>query len=252
MQYSETYPTSTTLKSKIEKRQINTILLGGEGFHDINGRPTCSVGLWVHDSNGQNYIMTAGHCCLQSPRNAQGFVDLYQLGWYSPPTYRYIGQYEYYSRTPYDFGLIRQIGTNVTLSAMINNLDISHPNPYAVLFIGDTKMVTSVGASICKSGRITHVTCGEVLELDVVELFRNLDNLTEISWEMIDTNIISIAGDSGGTVFTYSTIPPYVSVVGTVIGGNDYTTVFLPLSVSFRDSRLVYNLNLSVIVFPPH
>ncbi|KAF0432009.1 hypothetical protein F8M41_005347 [Gigaspora margarita] len=113
-------------------------------------------------------------------------------------------------------------------------------------------MVTSVGASICKSGRITHVTCGEVLEFDVVRLFRDLDNLTEIAWEMIDTNIKSIAGDSGGTVFTYSAIPPYVSVVGTVVGGNSYITEFLPLSVSLRVSRLVYNLNLSIIAIPPH
>ncbi|KAF0495200.1 S1 family peptidase [Gigaspora margarita] len=209
MQYSEAYPTSTTLKSEIEKRnaQILPVLLGGEGCHDINDQPRCSLGLWVHDSNGQNYIMTAGHCVNSyTPRNAQGFVDLYQLGWYSPPTYRYIGPYEYYSSVPYDFGLIRQIGTNVTLSAMINNLDINHPNPYAVLFIGDTKMVTSAGASICKSGRITHVTCGEVLEFGVVSLRQLPDHIIEMRWEMIRTSIKATFGDSGGTVFTYSAI----------------------------------------------
>ncbi|KAF0405063.1 hypothetical protein F8M41_008974 [Gigaspora margarita] len=114
-------------------------LLGGEGFHDRNGQPICSVGLCVQVSNGQNYIMTAGHCGRGSPRNEQGFVDLYQRILY--PTYRYIDLYEYYSPTPYYFGLIRQIDTNVTLSTMTNNLNINLPIQYAVLFIEDAKVV---------------------------------------------------------------------------------------------------------------
>ncbi|KAF0505195.1 serine protease [Gigaspora margarita] len=251
MQYSETDPTdSTTLESNIEKKDglIHPQLLGGDGLHDRNGQPVCSVGLRVQDSNGQDYIMTGGHCGSRSPRNQQGFVDFYQKGWYSPPTYRYIGPLEYYSPAPYDFGLIRKIGTNVSLSTIISNLD--HPNLYAVLFIRDVSVITSVGASICKSAYVTHVTCGEVLELDVEATHRSSNNQSRIKKEMTRTNLKGGHGDSGGIVFTYSALElPFVSVVGTVVGGRAAGVCdILPLPVSFRASRSDYNLNLSVIV----
>ncbi|KAF0552777.1 serine protease [Gigaspora margarita] len=252
MQYSETDPTdSTTLESNIEKRDglIYPKLLDGDGLHDRNGQEVCSVGLWVQDSNGQDYIMTAGHCGSRSPRNQQGFVDFYQKGWYSPATYRYIGPLEYYSPSPYDFGLIRKIGTNVSLSTDISNLDLDHPNNYAVLYIRDVSVVTSVGASLCKSAYITHVTCGEVLELDVVTTHMGSNNQSRIKKEMIRTNLNGGPGDSGGIVYTYSARElPFVSVVGTVVGGGEGFCNILPLPVSFRVSRSDYNLNLSVIV----
>ncbi|KAF0553177.1 S1 family peptidase [Gigaspora margarita] len=169
MQYSETYPTdSTPLESNIEKmkRLIEYRLLGGDGLHDITGKQICSVGLWVRDSNGQDYIMTAGHCEFFASHNQQGFVDFYQKGWYSLPTYNYIGPLEYSSYAPYDFGLIRYIGTNVSLSTLICNFD--HQTIYPVLYVKKPGVVSSVGVSLCISGHTSHVICGKVVELDVV------------------------------------------------------------------------------------
>ncbi|RIB26792.1 hypothetical protein C2G38_2162453 [Gigaspora rosea] len=211
-------------------------LLCGDGLHDGDGKSICSVGLNVRDSNGQDYIMTAGHCGTRSPRNQQGFVDLYQKGWFSPPTYRYVGPLEYYSSNQtYDFGLIRVIGTNVSLSTIISNLD-QFPNIYALLFIKDDSVITSVGASICKSGHKTHVTCGEVLELNFATAIRNINtNQTVIKIEMIKTNLKGGPGDSGGIVYTYSTNQSvFVSVVGTMVGGSTKRSYFLPLPLSLE------------------
>ncbi|CAG8761735.1 30082_t:CDS:2, partial [Gigaspora margarita] len=207
MQYSETYPTdSTPLESNIEKmkRLIEYRLLGGDGLHDITGKQICSVGLWVRDSNGQDYIMTAGHCEFFASHNQQGFVDFYQKGWYSLPTYNYIGPLEYSSYAPYDFGLIRYIGTNVTLS--------TKPG-----------VVSSVGVSLCISGHTSHVICGKVVELDVVVRYQHpISKLNFTKRELIRTDIECGSGDSGGTVFYYDALRiPYVVVVGTVVGIND-------------------------------
>ncbi|CAG8718336.1 1444_t:CDS:1, partial [Gigaspora margarita] len=237
MQYSEPYSTdSTPLESNTEKRKrlIEYRLLGGDGLHDINGRELCSVGLWVRDSNGQDYIMTAGHCDFVSPRNQQGFVDFYQKGWHSLPTYNYIGPLEHNSYAPYDFGLIRHIGTNVTLTTIICNFD--HPNIYPVLYVKNVGVVTSVGTSLCKSGETTHVTCGVVTEFVASATFRYPgSNYTDIKKEFFRTDIVCDSGDSGGPVFYYHALQiPYVLVAGTVIGGTKRTCDFLSIPVSFR------------------
>ncbi|CAG8817706.1 33678_t:CDS:2, partial [Gigaspora margarita] len=185
-------------------------------------------------SNGQDYIMTAGHCDFVSPRNQQGFVDFYQKGWYSSPTYNYIGPLEYHSYTPYDFGLIKYIGTNVTLSTLICNFD--HQTIYPVLYVKNVGVVTNVGTSLCISGQTSHVTCGKVVELDVVAMFEHpISNLNVTERELIRTDIKCGPGDSGGTVFYYDALRiPYVLVVGTVVGINDVGCAFLPIPVSFR------------------
>ncbi|KAF0405062.1 serine protease [Gigaspora margarita] len=195
--------------------------------------------------------MTAGHCALISPLNSQGFVDFYQKGWYSPPTYRYIGPLEYNSYAPYDFGLIRQIGTNVTLSTIISNLD--HPTLYPLLFVKNVAVINSVGTSLCISGHHSHVICGEVIELNVVTLAKHpISNLNFTKREMIRTDIKCGPGDSGGIVFYYyyALQIPYALVVGTVIGGNGDDCIFLPIPVSFRAARLDFNLNLTVVYTP--
>ncbi|CAG8607987.1 13248_t:CDS:2, partial [Gigaspora rosea] len=202
MQYSETYPTdSTPLESNIEKRKrlIEYRLLDGDGLHDRDGDTVCSVGLWVRDSNGQDYIMTAGHCDFASPRNPQGFVDFYQKGWYSLSTYNYIGPLEYFSYAPYDFGLIRYNSTNVTLTTLICNFD--HQTIYPVLYVKNVGVVTSSGS-----------------------------NHTDIKKDFFKTDIKCDSGDSGGTVFYYDALRiPYVLVAGTVIGGTNSTCNFLSI-----------------------
>ncbi|RIA99989.1 hypothetical protein C2G38_1399120 [Gigaspora rosea] len=253
MQYSETYPTdSTPLESNIEKRKrlIEYRLLDGDGLHDRDGDTVCSVGLWVRDSNGQDYIMTAGHCDFASPRNPQGFVDFYQKGWYSLSTYNYIGPLEYFSYAPYDFGLIRYNSTNVTLTTLICNFD--HQTIYPVLYVKNVGVVTSSGTSLCKSGETTHVTCGEVIALVTSATFHYPDsNHTDIKKDFFKTDIKCDSGDSGGTVFYYDALRiPYVLVAGTVIGGTNSTCNFLSIPVSFRAARVDFNLNLTVVYTP--
>ncbi|CAG8789141.1 16925_t:CDS:1, partial [Gigaspora rosea] len=95
----------------------------------------------------------------------------------------------------------------------------------------DISVITSVGASVCKSGHKTHVTCGEVLELNFATAIRNINtNQTVIKREMIKTNLKGGPGDSGGIVYTYSTNQSvFVLVVGTMVGGSKTRSYFLPL-----------------------
>ncbi|CAG8586855.1 8638_t:CDS:2, partial [Gigaspora rosea] len=150
--------------------------------------------------------MTAGHCDFISPRNQQGFVDFYQKGWYSLPTYNYIGPLEYHSYAPYDFGLIRYNNSNVTLSTLICNFD--HQTIYPVLYVKKVGVVRSVGNSLCISGQTSHVTCGEVIELDAVSMFKHpISNLNVTKREMIRTDIECGPGDIGGSGGTCLLLP---------------------------------------------
>ncbi|CAG8763640.1 35049_t:CDS:1, partial [Gigaspora margarita] len=238
---------STILKSEIKKRVINNLILGGDGLHNIDGSLRCSVGLWVQDENDVNYLLTAGHCYRGSPLNQNGYVDFYLQGWYSQPTYNYIGPLVYYSSVIYDFGLIRHVDTNSTLTTMIDNSD--NTNLFKLLLIEESSNVDEAGAHVCKSGFTTHVICGFVTEHNVESSFQSLSGRTFIRREMMSTDIGTIGGDSGGPVFSYSPIKlPYVSVVGISIGGDESSSYYLPLSVILRITKLSYNL--SIIVTP--
>ncbi|CAG8697638.1 39872_t:CDS:2, partial [Gigaspora margarita] len=238
---------STKLKSKIKKRIIENLILGGDGLHNVDGSLKCSAGLWVQDENYVDYLLTAGHCYQGSPLNPSGYVEFYLQGWYSQPTYNYIGPLVYYSSVTHDFGLIRHVNTNSTLTTMIDNSD--HPNLYKHLLIEEASNIDDVGVHVCKSGFSTHVVCGQVTELNVESSYQLLNGRTFIWRELIGTDMGTIGGDSGGPVFSYSPIKlPYVSVVGITIAGDESKTEYIPLSVILRVTRL--NFNLSIIVTP--
>ncbi|RIB20604.1 trypsin-like cysteine/serine peptidase domain-containing protein [Gigaspora rosea] len=233
MNYSTSSTNSTTLRSKIEERQIYERILDGEGLHNIFGEQICSVGPLMKDNFNQFFYLTAGHCFANQPLNPAGFVDFYHLPWYSPPTYDYIGQLEHYSISPYDFGLIHVINPIMLLSAIIKNNDYER---YQELFIEDSASVISVGVHLCKSGYTTHVTCGEVTELNAAIV---TDFGTKIKLETIVFDAISFEGDSGGPVYSNALhLEPFVTVVGiaiNAISSDDLDrTAALPLDVVRR------------------
>ncbi|RIB00344.1 hypothetical protein C2G38_2234654 [Gigaspora rosea] len=137
---------SATLKSKIKKRITENLIFGGDGLNDIDGSLKCSAGLWVQDENEVNYLLTAGHCYRDSPLNPNGYVDFYLQGWYSQPTFNYIGPLVYYSSVIYDFGLIRHVGTNSTLTTMIDNRD--NTNLFKLLWIEEAIDIDEAGAHL--------------------------------------------------------------------------------------------------------
>ncbi|CAG8770426.1 12579_t:CDS:2 [Gigaspora margarita] len=140
---------------------------------------------------------------------------------------------EHYNITPYDFGLIHVINPIMLLSAIIKNNDYER---FQELFIEDSASVISAGGSLCKSGYTTHVTCGEVTELNaaIVSEFGS-----EIKLELIVFDAVSYEGDSGGPVYSKALhLEPFVTAVGITVNAassDDFDrTAALPLDVVRR------------------
>ncbi|WP_329048297.1 S1 family peptidase [Amycolatopsis sp. NBC_01488] len=167
-----------------------------DGDEISTGSIICSAGFNV-TSGGQQYIITAGHC-------TQG-----------GPSWQGIGPSVDSSFPGTDYGLIR---------------NDSGDGPGAVdLYDGTTQPITQagdayVGEQVCKSGRTTGLTCGTVTALDQTVNYGNGD----VVYGLIETNVYSDHGDSGGALFDGST------ALGTVSGGDSTTDYFQPVTAALN------------------
>ena len=166
-------------------------VLGGDQIR--TSEILCSAGFNVTKGD-QDYVITAGHC-------TQGLPYWHGLG----PTVS--------SNFPdTDFGLIRNESGDAP--AAIDRYD------------GTEQPITSVGTatvgeSVCASGMTTGLTCGQVTAVDQTVDYGNGDVVNGL----IQTNVHTDHGDSGGPLFTGST------GLGTVSGGDGTTDFFQPLTV---------------------
>ncbi|MFJ9782730.1 S1 family peptidase [Amycolatopsis sp. NPDC101161] len=167
-----------------------------DGDEISTGSIICSAGFNV-TSGGQQYIITAGHC-------TQG-----------GPSWQGIGPSVDSSFPGTDYGLIR---------------NDSGDGPGAVdLYDGTTQPITQagdayVGEQVCKSGRTTGLTCGTVTALDQTVNYGNGD----VVYGLIETDVYSDHGDSGGALFDGST------ALGTVSGGDSTTDYFQPVTAALN------------------
>lgn len=165
-----------------------------DGDEISTGSIICSAGFNV-TSGGQQYIVTAGHCTQGGP---------YWQG---------IGPSVDSSFPGTDYGLIR---------------NDSGDGPGAVdLYDGTAQPITQagdayVGEQVCKSGRTTGLTCGTVTALDQTVNYGN----GEVVYGLIETDVYSDHGDSGGALFDGST------ALGTVSGGDSTTDYFQPVTAA--------------------
>jgi streptogrisin D len=167
------------------------VLDGGE---ITTGQIICSAGFNVH-SGGQNYLITAGHC-------TQGL-----------PSWQGIGPSVDSSFPGTDYGLIRN--------------DSSDAPGSVDLYDGSTQRITgagsaSVGEQVCKSGRTTGLTCGTVQALNQTVNYGGGD----VVYGLIQTDVYSDHGDSGGALFDGGT------ALGTVSGGDSTTDFFQPVTAA--------------------
>ncbi|GDY29687.1 S1 family peptidase [Gandjariella thermophila] len=182
-------------------RPITRQVLDGDEI--TTGAIICSAGFNVN-RNGQNYIITAGHC-------TQGLPD-----------WQGIGPSVDSSFPSTDYGLIRNDSSDA---------------PGAVdLYDGTSQPITSagsasVGEQVCKSGRTTGLTCGTVQALDQTVDYGNGD----VVYGLIQTDVHSDHGDSGGALFDGGT------ALGTVSGGDSQTDYFQPVTAAL--SAYGVNLN---------
>ncbi|KAF0476154.1 hypothetical protein F8M41_024473 [Gigaspora margarita] len=184
----------------------------------------CSVGFWAKNNKNENlnYIVTAGHCC----------VDRFQLFHHLPWNYRNIygstrvgEMIESINNVKYDFCLVN-VTEDVDLSTVIRNTD---SEDYCELIIEGGKNITSYGNHLCKSGQKSHVTCGYVKGLNAVSVLatgRIYTDLIVASKEFFQT---ACQGDSGGPAFFYLQNLSTVSLNAITIQAWEEFTSFLPL-----------------------
>jgi streptogrisin D len=166
-------------------------ILGGDKMD--NGDVFCSDGFNVV-KGGQPYILTAGHC-------TQSMKDWIDVG----PSVE--------SAFPgTDYGLVRN--------------DSARPAPGAVdLYNGSSQPISTVGTAtvgehVCASGMATGYTCGTVTAVNQTVDYGD----GEVVHGLIQTNVHTDHGDSGGPLFDGST------ALGTVSGGDGTTDYFQPLA----------------------
>lgn len=171
-------------------REFKQQLLGGSGM--TTGRVVCSAGFNATDGR-RHYVITAGHC-------TKGLPSWQGVG----PSLR--------SNFPgNDFGLIRNDSSDA---------------PGAVdLYNGATQPISGagnavVGEQVCKSGRTTQYTCGRVQALNQTVDY-DADGVVN---GLIQTNVVTDSGDSGGALFDGST------ALGVTSGGNGSTNFFQPVT----------------------
>jgi streptogrisin D len=165
-------------------------LLGGDSMD--NGDVICSDGFNVV-KDGQPYVLTAGHCTSDG------------LAWQN------VGPVAESNFPGADFGLVRN--------------EQALPAPGAVdLYNGSSQKITgtgtaTVGEHVCASGVRTGYTCGTVTAVNQTVNYGD----GEVVRGLIETNVHTDHGDSGGPLFAGST------ALGTVSGGDGTTDYFQPI-----------------------
>ncbi|KAF0476150.1 S1 family peptidase [Gigaspora margarita] len=209
----------------LKRSQIKRKILNGEVIFNELIR-MCSVGFWAKNNKNENlnYIVTAGHCC----------VDRSQYFHHLPWNYRRIygstrvgEMIESSNNVKYDFCLVN-VTEDVNLPTVIRNTDSEY---YDELFIEGGKNITSYGSHLCKSGQITHVTCGYVKGLNAFSLLPAGQMITDLivaSKEFFET---VCQGDSGGPAFSYLQDLSTVSLNAMTIRVWNDLSIFLPLHV---------------------
>ncbi|CAG8720509.1 40793_t:CDS:2 [Gigaspora margarita] len=170
------------------KRKIENYLFvkvsGSEGVYNEAGDGVmCSIGCWLKHQNTSDYlyITTAGHCYDYDEGSAYGF---------------------------YDFAVIIVENENLDPQFIIRNDDADQYRELIIIYDG---LISSHYAHICKSGFITHLTCGYVLGLDGV--YYGIEENNNKVVELIITDLYGLLGDAGGSVFSFASSESLHSVV---------------------------------------
>jgi hypothetical protein len=191
---------------------VTHALLGGDAILGEGFR--CSAAFNAENGSGQRFLVTAGHCTDGGSNWTTGGR---RLG----TTYR--------SSFPgNDYGIIR-----ITNSAVDPRGAVRHN--------GGSRAITSSGGatpgtSTCKTGSTTGTTCGTVQATGVTVNYGGGD----VVYGMIQTNVCTQAGDSGGALYAGSRAQGIVSG-GTNIGCGSprFQSFFNPIGEALSGLRLL-------------
>ncbi len=181
---------------------FTTRIAGGDPIY--MGQYVCSLGFNVRNSSGTNYFLTAGHCGNIASTFYSNSSHTTVLGTRAGSSF-----------PGNDYAIIRYTNTSITKTGGVD------------LYSG-TQDITSaanptVGQSVRRSGRTTHVHSGTVTGLNATVNYAE-GTVTG----MIRTNVCAEGGDSGGSLFAGTT------ALGLTSGGSGNctsggTTFFQPV-----------------------
>ncbi|KAF0534074.1 hypothetical protein F8M41_010248 [Gigaspora margarita] len=199
----------------VNSRHLVVNVFSGDGVYNLaGGGSLCSVGFWLKHQYLQNhfYITTAFHCYENEVHGANYF---YHTPWNSNLHELPIGPAQYEGREygAYDFVVILVENEDLNPQFVIRNDDAVK---YRELIIINDELISSHYAHICKSGVMTHLTCGYVLGFDGV--FYGIEQ-NDLTVELIVTDLYGLLGDTGWSVFSFAS-PEDLSLVnghGTVV-----------------------------------
>lgn len=169
-------------------------LFGGDELN--SGEIICSSGFNV-TKDGHKYVLTAGHCTKELP-DWSGVGPSVGSGF--PGT---------------DYGLIANDS-----SAGPGVVDMHNGSQQRISSFANAV----VGAQVCKSGSSTGVTCGKVTAIDQTVDYHD----GKVVHGLIETNVHSAHGDSGGALFNGTT------ALGMVSGGDGTVDYFQPVEAALK------------------
>jgi streptogrisin D len=182
---------------------FTTRIAGGDAIY--MGQYVCSLGFNVRSSSGTNYFLTAGHCGNIASTFYSNSSHTTVLGTRAGSSF-----------PGNDYAIIQYTNSSVTKTGGVD------------LYNGTTQDIASaanptVGQSVRRSGRTTHVHSGTVTGLNATVNYAE-GTVTG----MIRTNVCAEGGDSGGPLFSGST------ALGLTSGGSGNcssggTTFFQPV-----------------------
>ncbi|MGC5286221.1 S1 family peptidase [Micromonospora sp. DT231] len=149
------------------------------GISSADALGGCSVGFTATDYTF-NYIITAGHC-------TQGYPH------WTLPNGQDVGPSLESNYPENDYGLIWMNGPSVWATGVINLWNNTTRSIH-----GWATAVT--GLSVCNSGKTTGFRCGSVLRTNVT-----VNGAGGTVRQMVETNICTLGGDSGGPLFASNT-----------------------------------------------
>ncbi|CAG8627173.1 16873_t:CDS:1, partial [Cetraspora pellucida] len=227
--------------SALKTRDIENVIFGGDGLINEDG-DQCTAGFWMRQDNF-SFLVTAGHCAKDANHTPDGNVRFYS---YPDPNF-FVGEMTYYEHQEVDKGFILVDNPDILVIPNIKNVV---NDTYRALFIIGTVDIDTVGSHICIAGAISHVSCGKVTAINAVSELIGFGKFQGV----INTDIVSQSGDSGGPAFQFKDrFPQFVYLVGMLIAGDNVSSIIEPLNMLLDDDMIPvsYSPNLFDFDTPP-
>jgi hypothetical protein len=218
--YTAAIPATLLPRIDIRRNTIATdVAAAYGGLRFTTGQSSCTTAWPIRDSNGQQALLTAGHCI---PPESMSFPTLSP----APAAMTTVSYKNSLAEQPtYDYAMFR-LGTNTTSPVIniSNDPGFRNADGTANYISGITSayyeivapVAIAVGQYICKQGQKTQLTCGTVVDTN----WSDSSNSGNAKVSKSAQGNIAFSGDSGGPVFLWTTSTTQVRPIGIVKSAN--------------------------------